>query len=171
MIDYSLEYIVDHRLYILLPFLFFNYEKQLGKAPGDSSLYEKIRNLYNAVISRLRELADFGSISAYEANTIFDALKIVFEALGKTNKAEQEVVDIMGGEILEFSADKFYNAGLADGKAIGEADGRKEGRDEGEQKMADLAARLAADGKSDEIVRAAMDKEYRSSLYEKYAIL
>ena len=71
-------------------------------------------------------LADNGLITAYEASTVYDALKAVFEALGKTNKAEKEVTDIMGGEILEFSADKLFNAGEAKGKAEGIVEGKAE---------------------------------------------
>ena len=76
----------------------------------------------------------------------------------------------MGGEILEFSADKYYNAGRAEGKAEGRAEGRAEGKAEGEQRFADLANILIADGKTDELVKATTDKEYRDTLYRKYAI-
>ncbi len=37
----------------------------------------------------------------------------------------------MGGEILEFSADKLFNAGEAKGRAEGKAEGRVEGKVEG----------------------------------------
>nr|MCR4891628.1 hypothetical protein [Lachnospiraceae bacterium] len=159
MMNYSLDYLIEHRLYMLLPFLFFNYEKQLEKVSHDSSLYEEIQALYNTIINRLRELTYSEDISAYEANTLYEALRIVFEALGKTSKAEQEVADIMGGEILEFRADKYYNAGLADGRA------------EGEHMMAKLVSILLADGKTGEAFRATKDAEYRDSLYKKYSIL
>ncbi|MCR4891584.1 MAG: hypothetical protein K5989_05330 [Lachnospiraceae bacterium] len=175
MMNYSLDYIIGHRLYMLLPFLFFNYERQLEKVSNDSTLFEEIQNLYNTIMDRLRELTDSEIISAFEANTLYEALKIIFEALGKTNKAEQEVADIMGGEILEFSADKYYYAGLADGIKKGWNDGRKEGwndgRKEGEKKLAELIGFLLADGKTDEVARAVKDKDYRDSLYEKYSIL
>jgi hypothetical protein len=167
MQDYTMQYIVRHKLFILLPFLFFNYEKQLRKAPNDRSLYEEILNQYDTILGRLKELADSEVITAYEASTLYDALKIVFEALGKTNKAEQEVASIMGGTVLEFSADKYYDAGRADGEAMGEARGRAEG----EQKLASLVRVLIADGKTDEVARAASDQEYRASLYKKYAIV
>jgi hypothetical protein len=126
MQDYTMEYIIEHKLFILFPFLFFNYEKQLRKAPNDRYLYEEILNLYDTILSRLKELADSEVITAYEASTIYDALKIVFEALGKTNKAEQEVASIMGGTILEFSADKYYDAGKAEGNTKGRAEGKAE---------------------------------------------
>ena len=131
MQDYTLEYILENKLFILLPFLFFNYEKQLRKAPNDKALYEEILTLYDTVLNKLRELTDAEVITAYEASTLYDALKMVFEALGRTNKAEQEVANIMGGTILEFSADKYFDAGKAAGKAEGRAEGKAEGRVEG----------------------------------------
>ena len=69
----------------------------------------------------------------------------------------------MGGTILEFSADKYFEAGKAEGRA--------EGKAEGEQKLATLLRALIADGKSEDVARAATDKEYRDSLYKKYAIV
>ena len=41
----------------------------------------------------------------------------------------------MGGEILEFSADKLFNAGEAKGKAEGRAEGRAEGKAERSQEI------------------------------------
>ena len=179
MQDYTLEYILENKLFILLPFLFFNYEKQLRKAPNDKALYEEILTLYDTVLNKLRELTDAEVITAYEASTLYDALKMVFEALGRTNKAEQEVANIMGGTILEFSADKYFDAGKAAGKAEGRAEGKAEGRVEGraegeatgEQRMVRLVSVLIENGKSNELARVTSDKEYRESLYRQYAIV
>ena len=175
MQDYTLASILENKLYILLPFLFFNYEKQLRKAPNDKALFEEILTLYDAILNNLKELADTAIITAYEASTLYDALKVVFEALGKTSKAEREVASIMGGTILEFSADKYFNAGKeqgkAEGKAEGRAEGRAEGKAEGEQKMVRLLSALIANGKTNELARVTIDKEYRDSLYKKYAIV
>ena len=153
MESYTLESLVENRLFILLPFLFFNYEKKLKKAPEDQQIYVEVRTLYDTILGKLRDLADNGLITAYEASTVYDALKAVFEALGKTNKAEKEVADIMGGEILEFSADKLFNAGEAKGRAEGKAEGRAEGKAERSQEIyermlaenipAELARRIA----------------------------
>ena len=41
--------------------------------------------------------------------------------------AEEEVLKIMGGKILEFSADKYYNAGVEKGHEEGREEGREEG--------------------------------------------
>ena len=45
-----------------------------------------------------------------------------------------------------------------------------DGKAEGEQKLASLVSILMKDGKADEVIKAASDKDYRDSLYKKYAI-
>ena len=171
MQNYTMEYIIDNKLFILLPFLFFNFEAQLGKAPKEKPLYMEILDLYDTILSRLKELVESDVITAYEASTLYDALKTVFEALGKTNKAEEEVASIMGGKILEFSADKYYDEGRAEGWTEGRAEGWMEGEATGEQKLANLVSILIANGESDKVARAASDKEYRNTLYKEYAIV
>ena len=72
----------------------------------------------------------------------------------------------MGGEILVFSADKYFDAGKAEGIIVGKAKGIAEGED----MLGKLITMLITDGRSDEIAKAASDKEYRSLLYKDYAI-
>ena len=92
----------------------------------------------------------------------------------------------MGGEILVFSADKYFDAGKAEGKAEGivegkakgkaegiaegKAEGIVEGIAEGEEMLGKLITMLITDGRSDEVAKAASDKEYRTLLYKDYAI-
>ncbi len=68
----------------------------------------------------------------------------------------------MGGTILEFPADKIYEAGIAEGEAIGEAIG--------EERLAKLVHLLLSEGKDEEVAHLAIDKEYRALLYEQYGI-
>ena len=131
MQNYSLETILAGRLFILLPFLFFNYEQQLKQMKDHQDVYRQIQELFDSILSRLRSQAESGNLTAYEASTLYDALKIVLDALAKKNQAVEEVEVIMGGKILEFSADKYYDAGKADGEVIGEARGEARGEGKG----------------------------------------
>ena len=123
--DYTLEALLEKNLYILLPFLFFNFEKELGRAGADPAIFDEINGLYDEILTRMKENETTGAISSYEARTLYDALKLILEALGKTNRAQKEVEEIMGGRVLEFPADKYFQAG--------ETKGRKEGREEGRE--------------------------------------
>ena len=76
----------------------------------------------------------------------------------------------MGGRILEFSADKYFYAGEAKGRIEGEAKALKEGEAEGQKKVCNLITKLIAEGKMDEMTRAATDEDYRNTLFRAYAI-
>jgi len=128
--DYSMEDMLKKQLFIMLPFLFFNYEKLLGNT-ADPNNYRMIEELYGVVIKNLREMTEQNVITAYEADTLFEALKVVVEALGERHNAKKEVQTIMGGNVLEFRADRYYNAGKKEGREEGRAEGRAEGREEG----------------------------------------
>ena len=117
-------------------------------------------------------------------------MQVVFDALGEKHEVKKEVAEIMGGEILVFSADKYFDAGKAEGivegkaegKAEGIAEGKAEGKAEGiivgkakgiaegEEMLGKLITMLITDGRSDEVAKAASDKEYRTLLYKDYAI-
>ena len=116
MRDYTLDQIFEKELFILLPFYFFNHEKQLRIAVKEKMVLEELQGLYDRIFDRLKQLADEKRISAYEANILFESLKMVLASLGKTGEIEEEVEKIMGGKILTFEADKYYDAGVADGK-------------------------------------------------------
>lgn len=108
--DYTLKTVLEKKLYILLPFLFFNYEKELKEAK-DPQNYAVIDTLWGQIIDQLKEKTEDESINAYEKSTLYDALQIVVKALGRKNKATKEVEKIMGGKVLEFSGDKLFNEG------------------------------------------------------------
>ncbi len=113
--SYDRELILEKKLYILLPFLFFNYEKELENVENPQN-FEKLKSLYGQIIDDLKEKTADGSINAYEAQTLYVALRIVLEALGRKNNAMKEVKEIMGGRVLKFPADKVFNEGKSEGR-------------------------------------------------------
>ena len=114
-------------------FLFFNYEKQLRQLRDRQDVLEEVSKLFEEIIVRLKKEEENGIITAYEASILFDGLKIVLDALGKTNRVQEEVEEIMGGRVLEFSADKIYDAGKEEGREEGRMEGWEEGRMEGRE--------------------------------------
>ena len=76
----------------------------------------------------------------------------------------------MGGKILEYSADKYFDAGEAKGRAEGIVEGEAKGKVKGEQKYASLVKALIACGRTYDIGRSASDKEFRDSLYKEFNI-
>ena len=148
---------LERKQYILLPFLFFNYESQMENA-SDPDVFQEINGLFDTIIQRLQELGEKNVISPYEASTLYDALKIVVESLGQRHKVEKEVQKIMGGTVLEFSADKYFNAG------------KEEGIEKGENKLASLISKLMELGRTDDVTKCATDEKYRDKLYAEFKI-
>ena len=158
--NYTLDSILEKKLYLLLPFLFFNYEKQLRLAKEDQMIYEQIQNLYAQILQNLESHTEQGLINAYEASTLYDALRIVLEGLGRTNESEKEVKQIMGGKLLEFSADHIYYAG--------EAAGEQKGEKKGENKLGRLISILLEASRYDDASKASSDPEFRQKLYVEF---
>ena len=159
--DYTTDVMLERKQYILLPFLFFNYESQMENA-SDPDVFQEINGLFDTIIQRLQELGEKNVISPYEASTLYDALKIVVESLGQRHKVEKEVQKIMGGTVLEFSADKYFNAG--------KEEGREEGIEKGENKLASLISKLMELGRTDDVTKCATDEKYRDKLYAEFKI-
>ena len=168
MQDYSFDDIIEKKLFLLLPFIFFNYENQLKKISENKDGKRNIQSIYKAIINKLKNPteADDDGITAYEASILYEAMQVVFDALAEKHEVKKEVAEIMGGEILVFSADKYFDAG----KAEGIVEGKAKGIAEGEEMLGKLITMLITDGRSDEVAKAASDKEYRTLLYKDYAI-
>ena len=63
-----------------------------------------------------------------------------------------------------------FNTNMKHAREEGQAEGRAEGRVEGENQLARLMTLLYEKGEDEEARRAAMDRETRHRLYEKYHI-
>ena len=174
MQDYSLDEILRKRLFLMLPFLFFNYEKQLKQLSKQPCLFQEINELFNRIVTSLRLLVEKGTITAYEASTLFDAIEIVLNALGKTNQAEKEVTDIMGGKELVFKADAVYNDGKKAGREEGVEEGRAEERVEGRKTLFQTLCGLILAGNLDESAAAQQlsmsNEEFRTEA-QRYGII
>lgn len=57
--DYTMELMLEKELYIMLPFLFFNYEKQLEKT-ADPKVYSEIEGLYETNVKAIRAYSKIG---------------------------------------------------------------------------------------------------------------
>ena len=155
--DYSMDDMLKKKLFIMLPFLFFNYEKQLEKT-ADPQVFAEIEKRYDAIIQQLRGLEERGVLNVYEADTLYEALKVVVEALGERCKAEKEVQTIMGGKVLEFRGDKYYNAG------------KEEGRDEGISQVSSLMSKLFSLGRTKDAEKASNDPVYLQQLMVEFGL-
>ena len=116
--NYSLEEIFEKKLFFLIPFHIFAYEKNFPEYEADEVKLVELTNVYVHLAERLNNCADAGIISEYEKGTVIAMSKKVLEALTvKYSKVREGVGKIMGGKILDYEAKDILNRGKAEGKA------------------------------------------------------
>lgn len=116
--NYTLEQIFEKKLFFLIPFHIFTYEKNFSQYETDQEKLRKLTDVYTELVRRLSECAEKGIISEYEKGTIVAMSKKVLDALTvKYSKVQEGVGKIMGGKILDYEAKDILNRGKAEGKA------------------------------------------------------
>jgi len=127
--NYSIEEIFNKKLYFLIPFHIFSYEKSFSKYENDSKQLKKLTNLYYDIIKTLAECQKQGELSEYELVSIIGLSKKIIEQLAnKYSKIRREVGGIMGGNIIDHPAKDILNRGREEGKAIGKEIGKEIGK-------------------------------------------
>ena len=110
--QYSLEEIFEKRLFFLIPFHIFVYEKKFPVYEADEIRLEELTLIYEGIVKRLNTCAEEGIISEYEKGTVIAMSKKVLEALTeKYTKVQEGVKKIMGGQILDYEAKRILNKG------------------------------------------------------------
>lgn len=110
--NYTLEEIFEKKLFFLIPFHIFAYEKNFLEYEKDEVRLSELTNVYERIVERLTECAENGTISEYVKGTIIAMSKKVLEALAvKYSKVQEGVGKIMGGKILDYEAKDILNAG------------------------------------------------------------
>ncbi len=124
------------------------YERDQAKLKALQEEYEWIKN-------KLEELANQGAISEYTRCTIIDMSNKVLEHIAvKYDSVKEGVKAVMGGKILEYEA-----------KTI-----KREGIEQGEDKLSRLITKLMENNRSQDVIKATQDKQYRNKLYAEYLI-
>ena len=128
----TVEEIFEKKLYFLIPFHIFVYEKSFKELEENSEKLAKLEEEYTAIVNRLEEDRKNGDLNEYEKVTILEMSDTVIKHLAeKYEKVRKGVGESMGGKVLEYEAKDILNRGRAEGYLEGEACGRREGRDEG----------------------------------------
>ena len=123
--NYSLQEIFDKKLFFLIPFHIFAYEKNFPEYESDEEKLQELMTEYQQVVRRLNDCTESGVINEYEKKTVIAMSKKVLEALTvKYSKVQERVGKIMGGKILNYEAKDILNKGREEGRE----EGRKEGR-------------------------------------------
>ena len=128
MQDYkNIDAISEKQLYFLIPFYLFNEEKMLDKYDKDQLLYADLKFKYVDIFEDLKKCVSQGLLNAYEGKTIFDLSNIVAQKLAAKTQYVKEMINSMGGKILDYPAKDILNRGIEQGIEQGMERGYSEG--------------------------------------------
>ena len=96
--DYSLDQLFENRLFLLLPFYFFNHENELDEFNVDEKGAEKFGELYVDIVTRIRNLDDW-ELSAHSKEVITEQLEKTTKTLvGERTRIIRKIDEIMSGK-------------------------------------------------------------------------
>ena len=135
--DYTLGDMLKNKLYLLLPFLIFNYEKDLTEYDTNPEKLEELLQEYSEVFYQLEQARETGELLQIHVACIRSMLKKVVDNLAMKHKNIRKGVDaIMGGKVLDYPGRAMYFAGESDGYKKGRAEGIDEGIDKTNARVA-----------------------------------
>ncbi len=147
--DYTIDELFEKELYILIPFYLFNLEKSFALYDSDEQKRRDLMIIFIEIRTRLEQLAEEGKLSTYNQCIVRGMSNKVAQNLTKRYENVQKGIgDIMGGKIIDMEETRILNEGI--------------------DQTAKLMGSLAREGRFDEIIRAADDKEYLRSMLPAY---
>ena len=161
--QYTLEEIFEKNLLLLIPFYIFSHETRFDEYENDKSKLKTLQKEYEQIKNKLEELLNQGAISEYTRCTIIDMSNKVLEHIAvKYDYVKEGVKAVMGGKVLEYEAKTIKREGLEEGI--------EQGIEQGEDRLSRLITKLLENNRSQDIIKATQDKQYRNKLYEEYLI-
>lgn len=119
MSDYKIEDIFKEKLFMLIPFYIFNYEKELSKINDSESEIDNFLKIYNCIFERLEQEQETGNLSALSYDAI---IRLTYSAnyklTMKEGNVQKKVGDIMGGKVLDLPSFRIFEQGLEQGLYI-----------------------------------------------------
>ncbi len=169
--EYDLREIFDKKLFFLLPFYIFHFEKEFADMETHEEKRKEFGRVFRGVFMELENLCQKGGMDEYTKNTIITLSKMAAKHLtAKYAKVNKEVDEIMGGEILEYEAKTIKREGIQEGLREGMQKGIRKGNRQGEARAFQLYRHLTQAGRTDELSRAAVDEKFRRKLYREFGL-
>ena len=100
--DFTIDKIFEKRLYLMIPFYIFNYEKDLSDINKDEDRIKALKDFYKDIIAKLDEEHEQGRLSALSHGVIIRLThSVIHKFLMKYKNVQKKVGDVMGGEVLD----------------------------------------------------------------------
>ena len=126
--DYSRESIIGKKLYPLIPFYIARYERKLENCSAD--LAQVVADLMY-FREKLEEAYERQELAAYEILDLSKFVNTIITHITNGNKAEERLVKIMGGIILETESERLLRVGREEGLKQGIERGIEQGIEQG----------------------------------------
>ena len=161
--QYTLKEIFEKNLLLLIPFYIFSHEARFEEYEKDKMKLKALQEEYGQIKNKPEELLNQGAISEYMKCTIIDMSNKVLEHIAaRYDSVKEGVKAVMGGKVLDYEAKTIKREGLKEGI--------EQGIEQGEDKLSRLITILMEGNRSQDVVRATQDKQYRNKLYEEFLI-
>mgnify|MGYP005888300351 CR=1 FL=1 len=119
--QYTVEEIFEKKLYFLIPFHIFVYEKDFKELEENKKKLKQLEEEYAAIRERLEIACQMGDLTEYPKVVILAMSRKVIEHLAaKYEKVAKGVSQQMGGKVLNYEAKDILNRGRAEGRREGE---------------------------------------------------
>ena len=116
MADYTADDIFRKKLYMLIPFYIFNFEKQFEIINQDEEKLKEVVKEYRSIVKKLSDLTENEEITSFDKRTIADLSGNVIDELAKNyEKVQKGVGEVMGGPMIETEAKKILMRGRDEG--------------------------------------------------------
>ncbi|WP_329957501.1 hypothetical protein [Novisyntrophococcus fermenticellae] len=129
---------------------------------------------YAEYVSRIRSYQKSMPIADAVEKAITECIaEGILEDFLRRNRAEAKKMSIYEyneEKVMQALREEAMEEGLEEGIERGREEGRKEGREEGRTRVNELIKKLAAAGRTDDIIRAVSDKGYQEQLFKEFGI-
>lgn len=127
MSDYDIDDIFRDKLFMLIPFYIFNYERQLPEMNLSEDKLDKLIEKYSYIFGRLEKEQKSGNLSALSTSAIIKlTYSVAYKLTMNQKKVQRKVGDYMGGKVLDLPEFRIYDQGKEDGIIVGRAEGEQE---------------------------------------------
>lgn len=150
--DYSEDDIIQKNLFLFLPYYILRYEKFLKEMENNPEKVAALKEEYEKIKSDLQVILKDNNIGLL--SDLMELIEKVADYVLKSHQSIRKELDFMGGKILKLQSEKLL----------------EKGEQVGETRFATLVQKLSAEGRMEEISKAATDSEFRKELYKKYKI-
>ena len=115
---YGMDELFEKKLWFLLPFHGFCYEETFPESETDQSLRERLTGIFREMRGRLDELCSSGQMNECQKYRIIFSINMVLQKLmEKYPRTRKEVLDVMGGKVVECEVDWILQRGLEQGRS------------------------------------------------------